>query len=462
MAANDNPAGEFLVVEVAGQRFGIDTASVETVVAPAAVTPLPFVPSFVEGLVSVNERIVPQLDLYRLLGEGAMPALTELVVVETARSPCALRVGRILGKAEVAADELQPVSGESEAVMLRARFAWEGQSVLVLDVDMLGGLVNAQALPEGERGLLGRLQADTADADAAALDCVVLVVGRERYAMALTDAVEILDLPAATPVPGAPALMEGLAMVRDDVLPVLSLAALLRVPAAADSRRNVVVLQREGRRYGLRVDGLDGIRQLREEQLRRIDDNGCDVSGVLASADGLLGLLTPARLLDDTRLRALQPFLPAARAQSQQKRERLHTLLQVALGEEEFGIPLEAVRRIADYSAPEIVQGEDDSLVSGAVSLEGRVLPVADLAARLRAGDGNDGAWVLLGEGEQEWAVPVRAALGIITVPESALEEIAAERGGFVTAIARVEQRLLSLLSIAPLLATADRRPASA
>ena len=31
-----------------------------------------------------------------------------------------------------------------------------------------------------------------------------------------------------------------------------------------------------------------------------------------------------------------------------------------------------------------------------------------------------------------------------------------------VTAIARVEQRLLSLLSIAPLLATADRRPASA
>lgn len=442
--------GEFLIVAAAGQHFGIATGGVKTAVAAQPVTPLPFVPAFVEGLVNINERIVPQLDLALLLGGAAAPG-GELVLVETSRSPCALRVAQILGKAEVAADALQSLAGDGEALPVSRRFEWEGLSVLVLDVERIGGLIGSREMPAGERGLLGRLQQDeAADAALARLDCVVVAVAGERYALALADVVEILDLPAATPVPGAPAGVEGLAIVRDEVLLVLALASLLGRPLR-EARGSVVVVERGGVRYGLRVEALEGLQQFDPAALRRIEDAGSDVEGVLADGERLYGLLTPTRLITEARHRQFQPLAPRRQHQAAQRAEKQHAVLQVALGGEVFGIALDQVRRIVDYRPPEPVQAEPGSLVCGAVNIEGRVVPVVDIGARLRAGDGNDGAWVIVGEGANEWAIAVREAADIVSVPESALEAVQAGEGGFVTAIANVQDRLMSLLSLAPL-----------
>lgn len=448
---DSNLNGEFLVVAAGGQHFGIATAMVKTAVAVQPLTPLPFVPPFVEGLVNINERIVPQLDLAVLLG-GAAAAGGELVLVETSRSPCALRVGQILGKAEVAGDDLQPLSDQAETLPVSCRFEWEEGSVLVLDVERIGALIGSRELPAGERGLLGRLQQEQ-DREAASTlrDCIVVRVGAERYALGLGDVVEILDLPAATPVPGAPAGVEGLAMVRDEVLLVLTLAYLLGMPAAADERGSVVVVEREGVRYGLRVDALDGLQQLDDDCLRRIEDAGSEVEGVLAAGDRLYGLLTPARLISAERHRQFQPLAPRRQQHGAQRAEKQHAVLQVALGEELFGIALEQVRRIVDYRPPEPVQADAASFVSGAVNIEGRVVPVVDIAARLRAGSGNEGAWVIVGDDDNEWAIAVREAADIVSIPDSALEPVQAGQDGFVTAIANVQDRLMSLLSLAPL-----------
>lgn len=451
-------AAEFLVVTVADRRFGIATGDVKTAVAPLPVTPLPFVPAFLDGLVNINERIVPQLDLACLLAGAPEATAGELVLVETSRSPCALRVARILGKAEVAAEALQPLAadGGDGELPVRCRFEWQGASVLVLDVDRIGALIGARPLPEGERGLLGRVQAEAADEAAVRrLECIVVRADGERYAFMLADVVEILDLPAATPVPGAPAGVEGLAMVRDEVLLVLSLAAQLgrAAPAAEGVAGSVVVVARDDVRYGLRVDALEGLEELDADRLRRLEDAGAGVEGVLAAGDRLYGLLTPSRLITEQRHRLLQSLAPRRRQQAAARaEEKQHAVLQVALGDELFGIALAQVKRIVDYRAPEPVQGEAGGLVTGAVNIEGRVVPVVDLGARLRAGEGNDGAWVIVGDGLNEWAIAVREAADIVSIPDSALEAVQGGEDGFVQAIATVQDRLLSLLSLAPLL----------
>lgn len=443
--------GEFLVVAAGGQCFGIATATVKTAMAVQPLTPLPFVPPFVEGLVNINERIVPQLDLALLLGGAGTPG-GELVLVETSRSPCALHVAQILGKAEVAAADLQPLSDDAGALPVSCRFEWEEGSVLVLDVERIGSLIGSREMPAGERGLLGRLQTEQAgDAGRQWLDCIVVEVAGERYALGLADVVEILDLPAATPVPGAPAGVEGLAMVRDDVLLVLSLASLLGLAAGNGTRGSVVVVEREGVRYGLRVDALEGLQQIDDDCLRRIEDAASEVEGVLAAGNRLYGLLTPSRLISAERHRQFQPLAPRRQQQAAQRIEKRHDVLQVALGDEVFGIALAQVRRIVDYRPPEPVQADAASLVTGAVNIEGRVVPVVDLGARLRAGSRNEGAWVIVGEGANEWAIAVREAADIVSIPESALESVQAGHDGFVTAIANVQDRLMSLLSLDPL-----------
>lgn len=444
--------GEFLIVAACGQLFGLHAGCVKTAVAVRPLTPLPFVPAFVEGLVNINERIVPQLDLERLLGAGAAGEGTELVLVETARSPCALRVARILAKADIGAGELQPIADEAETLPVSCRFEWEGGNVLVLDIERIGSLIGSRELPAGERGLLGRLQAENDNDDTRLLDCVVVVVAGERYAFALNDVVEILDLPRATPVPGAPAAVEGLAMVRDEVVLVLSLAALLTSAARPETDRgSVIVVAREGVHYGLRVAALEGLQQIDADCLRRIEDSGSEVEGVLADGDQLCALLTPERVISAERHRLYQPLAPRRQRETERRAERQHVVLQVGLGGEIFGIALEQVRRIVEYRAPEPVQAEAGSLVTGAVNIEGRVVPVVDLGACLRAGTGNEGAWVIVGDGLNEWAIAVREAHDIVSVPESALEPVPMDPDSFVSAIANVQERLMSLLTLAPL-----------
>lgn len=453
----DEALAEFLVVHVGDQCFGLPTACVETALAPLPVSPLPFVPAYVEGLVCINERIIPQIDLQRLLATTAVGG-GEVVVVETSRSPCALRVTRIEGKAEIGAGAVQPIAQETASVLVAGRFEWQQQSVLVIDTEKLGGLVSPGELPEGARGLLGRLQTENDDTSAQVLDCIALKLGGERYAMALDDLVEILDLAPAMPVPGAPAEVEGLAMVRDEAMLVLSLARLLRLPETAGERRSVVVVLRDGVRYGLRVDGIDGIRALDEAQLRRLEEGGGELSGVVADDGSLLGLIAPERLITAATHATLLPFVPRGRRQAEAQREQHRDVLEVRLGAETFGIALDQVRRIAEYRAPEAVRGEAGNFVAGAIDIDGRVLPVVDLAACLRTENGNDGAWVIVGTDDGEWAIAVREAADIISIPESALEELVAERGGFVAAVANVGGRLLSLLTLAPL-AAAARQP---
>lgn len=445
---------EFLVIEVGGQCFAVPTSVVGTAVAARPVTPLPFVPGFVEGLVNINERIVPQIDLGLLLAGERIGQGGELVLVETSRSPCALHVAHIVGKADIGSEALQPIPDDSGTLPVQGRFEWQQQNVLVLDVDRLGGLIGARDLPAGERGLLGKLQGAEGTQREATLDYIVVIVGQEKYALALTDIVEILDLPLATPVPGAPAPVEGLAIVRDEVLLVLFLADLLHSGTRPDAAaRGVVVIQRESCRYGLRIDALEGLHSMSAGSLRHIDERGGEVAGVLAANDQLYALLTPERLIGEERHRQFLPFVPQARQETQQKAERMHEVLQVALGDEVFGIALGQIRRITDYHPPESVKADDRGLVTGAVNVEGRVVPVVDLGGRLHVGVGNEGAWVIVGDGTSEWAIAVREATGILDIPESALEGIGSGTNGYVQGVASVDGQLISLLDLSSLMA---------
>lgn len=469
------PTRAFLVVDSGGSYFALPAMAVATAVAPQVVTPLPFVPAYVEGLVNINERVLPLLDLRRLLAMDVREptaAASELLVVETRRAPCALRVDRIVAKVDVPVDDVQALAkidtdaisdaipdatGSRQSGLVDARFEWQGLTVLAINLEALAEQVAARDIPEGRRGMLGRRQQEAETIRRESQACIVVVAAGEKYAIALEEAVEILDMGPATVVPGAPEVAEGIAIVRDEALLVLSLPRLLRRGNNSAGARNVVVIDRGGTHYGLRVDAVDGILGYDLENLRRIDDETGEVAGVIVEGAQIIGLLGAHRLLPDSRHEALAPFIPSRRSGTDLKAEQRHAVLEVVLGDEAFGIALSMVRRIAEFTAPERLQADAGSLVCGAVSIDGRILPVVDFARLLDFGDGrNEGAWVIVGDADHEWAIPVREARQIIEIPVSAIEEVStAQQRGLVTAVANVSDHLISLLSMAPLLEAA-------
>jgi purine-binding chemotaxis protein CheW len=93
-----------------------------------------------------------------------------------------------------------------------------------------------------------------------AFPVLVLGIAKERYGIPLPDVAEVLPLVRPTPVPGAPAVFAGVINVHGEIRPVIDLKRLLGMETDEDGPGRVILLRKDGRELGLRVDGVEHIR----------------------------------------------------------------------------------------------------------------------------------------------------------------------------------------------------------
>ena len=126
------------------------------------------------------------------------------------------------------------------------------------------------------------------------MQALVLPVGSDRYALALTDVREVVRAPAPWPLPGAPPTVLGLINLRGEVVPVLDTAALLGIgrmeavayAAVADTDAGPAALAADGVPLTARLDQPAGAGSLDGAVERFSHDGGLvtvlDVSRLLA------------------------------------------------------------------------------------------------------------------------------------------------------------------------------------
>jgi purine-binding chemotaxis protein CheW len=91
---------------------------------------------------------------------------------------------------------------------------------------------------------------------------------RERYAIELREVSETLPLTRCTPIPGAPPQFQGVINLRGELRAVLDLGRLLGLPAADEKDLGfVLILSRPGRQIALKVDSIENVREIRQEEV---------------------------------------------------------------------------------------------------------------------------------------------------------------------------------------------------
>jgi purine-binding chemotaxis protein CheW len=98
---------------------------------------------------------------------------------------------------------------------------------------------------------------------------IICKVADTEYAISASEISQMESFSGATPVPGAPPYVAGLAQVRQQVIPVVDLRARFGLPAAEptlDSR--IVVVQLGERRVGVLVDSAREVQQIEPGQIR--------------------------------------------------------------------------------------------------------------------------------------------------------------------------------------------------
>jgi purine-binding chemotaxis protein CheW len=228
---------------------------------------------------------------------------------------------------------------------------------------------------------------------------VVFQIADHRFAFRLDDVREIIRVPRLAHMPLGPRSLEGLANLRGEVLPVVSLRRLLSVPGAPrDDAARVIVLDCDAR-VGFIVDRIDNLVSVAANRMEpgSAGAGGVDpdiLVGVVRGEEGkdTVKIFNPQRLLRDEfaklgvaggRAAPRRSVAAIAGGPAAVEARHLSSFLSFALSEQEYALPLDRVREIIPLPGHVAEIPRSETAVLGVVTLRDCLLPIVSLRALL-------------------------------------------------------------------------------
>jgi purine-binding chemotaxis protein CheW len=391
----------FLTFRLNRRLYALPAEDVLEVIRMPLAARVPQAPKALLGISNLRGTVLPLASLRGLLDiEEADVAGTRAIVL-AGQSPAALAVDTVEALVTVASDKIETQQAELAAETgerVTGAFSVEGLGVAkILDVK---GLLDKAFTQRGERkrqpptralaATQQKEQSDTTDKDV----LVTFDVANQEYALALSAVQEIVPAPeSVTAMPHTEALVVGMMAFRERLLPLLSLRGLLGfAPAAAsDVREKVLITSVGGAVVGLVADRA---RAIVEAERDLIDP----VPAVLAARSGgearikaiyrgekgrrLILILNPEQLFREDVMQRLGAGQNEAAPKSTQASATERQFLVFRLGDDEFGLPIEAVDEVAVVPDQVTRVPKTPKFLEGVVNLRGEILPVVDQRRR--------------------------------------------------------------------------------
>lgn len=443
---------ELLTLLIGNRRYAVEASRCHQAERPGPVTPLPFVPGYIEGLVNIDGRIATQLDLGRLFAGTGVPAPGEaLLLLDTGRTPCALRVQQVGDRISIDVAQVQRLpatAGDAADRCLAGRFSHAGEDVLLVDPAQVGLLVRANPLPSGQPGLVGKAPQRQAAAEENVQVLAVMAAGA-RYGFVLGSIIELVERQACTPLAGAPAWLAGVSPLRGEPFVMASLPALLGqvVPDGADLPPWALMVNQDGITYGVLVDEVSGIEDYAPSAVTPIHHPDSAIAAVLETRDGELAMLVePQRLLNMQKLDELRQFAPDVLDTMVGAEQAAVECLAVSIAGERFAIPLDCINRIVAYRPCEPLDTEAGHVL-GAIDVDGRVVPVVNANPDVPASFDGWSEYVVIEHAQASYAVRVSHTHEVLQLPAKDITQSVHAGKAYVAAVARYGDELYSMFN---------------
>ncbi len=363
---------QLLTLRVDDEQFGIASDLVREVARLPRLTRVPHAPPALMGLANVRGTVVPVLSLARLVDRK--PGGERRIVIVDAGEPVALAVDAVARLVR---------TNDTKAAAIRA-------------IDVVGLIAGSITANPQRRSQRSALAADDA-AETSGVDLLALVafaIGQQEFALPLGAVEEVLRLPPdVARLPHADDVVVGSTAMRGALLPLLSLRALLALPATVETPRSRVLVVRIGNhRVGLVVDAMRSILRVAEDHIDPVPHvlarghAETRIQAICRLDDGkrLVSVLSVDHLLrDDITARLLQASTEEQEGMTVNVAGRAaEQFLMFRIGGAEFGLPISAVEEVAALPARLTRLPRAPAFLRGVMNLRGQVVPVIDQAQR--------------------------------------------------------------------------------
>jgi purine-binding chemotaxis protein CheW len=365
---------------------------------------MPLVPPSLRGLANLHGIVLPVVSLRTLLHLPEVEANEQTrVIVMRGDAPVGFVVDRVERLMPLAADQLEQDdagAGTIDPTLLDGVIKGaEGESTTKL--------LNPSRLLSGQFIQLGVSATRAASATPVAMMTTPAIssaqtlvsllsfsLGRQEYALPLDRVREIVALPEHIPdLPRAETAVLGVITLRDRLLPLVSLRALLGLPVEGqlEQRGKVVVVSMGDGVVGVVADSTREILHVDPDMvdpapaLLNRGEGEAEISSICRLDDGrLVALLSPDRLFrSDLVRRILAEKGNASEAELQPEASAMdEQFIIFRLGNQDYGIPIAAVSEIARPPDHITRLPKAPAFIDGVMNLRGNVVPIVDLRRR--------------------------------------------------------------------------------
>lgn len=487
---------QFVTFSVEGELFAAPMAPVQEIIRLPDLARVPLAPACLMGLANLRGRVLPIVNLRQIFGlpnVGHSDATRALVI--NIGTPLGFVVDRVASVISVDEDRIESVAAISSSIdtdlLTGVVKNAGGEMIMILDFGKL--IANEFAsVAAGAKGsdFGGSLEAGSAATDeeeheSDELQLVSFTVDGQEYAAEIAAVQEIVQVPPRTVlVPNTPSHVLGLMTLRERLLPLVSLRAILGLERLnVDETQRIVVLGLAGgQTVGVVADSVDEVLRVPRDQVEPMPNllsrnGGLDeVSSVCRLEGGkrLVSVLDTTRMFDGAALKSafaeatrLEDNVNHSHARSDDDADGIEDDEQVVvfrLGEEEFGVPIAAVHEIVRVPDKLTHVPKAPGFVEGVINLRGAVLPVIDQRRRLGLPDleRNDRQRIMVyAFNNTRTGFIVDAVTEVLKIPKSAIEgspRLSGEQQRILGRIANMEsqKRMIMLLDPAALLSDTE------
>ena len=402
MSAAAATSTRFLTFEVNGQLYALPADEVQEVIRLPSMARVPQAPPALLGVANLRGSVLPVASLAIMLGD-LQPAASASAIVLDVGNPVAIVVDSVatLESADPAQMAEQEKEAAGKAAFYAGAFAVAGTQRVarILDIKVLLDRSFARRAanpqPRQRASTLGGRRQTQAVGNVEML--VTFEVAGQEFALPLATVQEILPAPAAvTAVAQAEAAILGMTSVRDRLLPLLSLRALLgfsSTSGAASDRQKVVVVNIGNAQVGLVADRARSIVAAPDSRVDPVPPvlaartgGESRVRSIYRGDDGkrLISILAPELLFRNEIMHRLtqnpQAGTAAPRAASGTDAELIFLVFRLA--DDEFGLPIDTVVEVAQVP-PQITRvPRTPKFLEGVANLRGEALPIVDQRRR--------------------------------------------------------------------------------
>ncbi|MEV0896822.1 chemotaxis protein CheA [Actinoplanes sp. NPDC049802] len=322
-----------------------------------------------------------------------------------------------------------------------------GMDVVKTNIENIGGAVSVDSTP-GE-GTVWRL---TIPLTLAIIQALTVDCGDQRYVVPQVAVLELVFIDGNTTkveyASGAPVYR-----LRGKLLPLVRLDRALGLEVGGDQGVYIMVLQADGRRFGLVVDRVLNTEEVVVKALNtRFKDIGL-YAGATILGDGKVGLILDVSSLARRSHLAVDQERESVAEKRGQGGGGTERLLVTAVGERRVAIPLDTVTRLEEFPRDRIEHAGSREVVQ----YRGQILPLVRLSHLLGAYgeelEGDTVSVVVYSEGGKSVALVVDRIVDIAENSTTARRD--AEEDGLVgTAV--IQQRVTELLDVRRAILAAD------